>query len=387
MLPFGREKLRCCLAAALCIAAPVYAQPQGRIVGSVADSTSAPLALVTITLTGPSERKAQSGPDGAFAFDALPEGEYRLEASLPGFAPTVQKVGLTAGETSSLVLTLQVRTFEKVVVTAGKSGELDAQALPMAVSVLPGAELERLRVRTVEDLAGLAPSVTFSQNTGFAQLTIRGIGTNAVFAGSDPSSAVYFDGVYVARPAMVLADFMDIERVEVLRGPQGTLYGRNAVGGALNVITKLPTDELEASARASVGDYQTVRAEATAGRRHRPRPRGGERSPSCEASSEGFVRDLDHPDQPLGGEDVMAARGKLRVGLGARGDLLVSADVTHQDPRPLTYAKVLAVKAGIRGRQPARAPATSVPRRSARAATCNTASPPASRCVCRRRRP
>ena len=112
------------------------------------------------------------------------------------------------------------------------------------MSVLPGTELARLGATTVEDLAGLAPSVAFSQNTGFAQLTIRGIGTNAVFAGSDPSSAVYFDGVYLARPAMVLADFMDVERVEALRGPQGTLYGRNAVGGALNVITKAPTDEL-----------------------------------------------------------------------------------------------------------------------------------------------
>ena len=68
---------------------------------------------------------------------------------------------------------------------------------------------------------------------------------------------------------------------------------------------------------------------------------------------QGYVRDLEHPDHPLGGEDVMAARGKLRVGLGARGDLLVSADVTHQDPRPLTYAKVLAVKPGFEVDNPA----------------------------------
>ena len=70
--------------------------------------------------------------------------------------------------------------------------------------------------------------MTFSQNTGWGQLTIRGIGTNAVFAGSDPSSAIYLDGVYLARPAMAFARFLDLERIEVLRGPQGTLYGRNA---------------------------------------------------------------------------------------------------------------------------------------------------------------
>ena len=90
---------------------------------------------------------------------------------------------------------------------------------------------------------------SFSQNTGLAQLTIRGIGSNAVFAGSDPSSAVYLDGVYLARPAMVLADFLDLDRIEVLRGPQGTLYGRNSLGGAINLITRPPTDEFEAAVR------------------------------------------------------------------------------------------------------------------------------------------
>jgi hypothetical protein len=72
--------------------------------------------------------------------------------------------------------------------------------------------------------------VTLSQNIGFGQLTIRGIGTNVVFTGSDPSSAMYLDGVYLARPAMEFVQFLDLERIEVLRGPQGTLYGRNAVG-------------------------------------------------------------------------------------------------------------------------------------------------------------
>ena len=114
----------------------------------------------------------------------------------------------------------------------------------------------------MEHLAGLVPSVTFSQNTGFAQLTIRGIGTNVVFAGSDPSSAVYLDGVYLARPAGLLADFLDLERVEVLRGPQGTLYGRNVVGGAVNVISRLPTDDAETSVRLTAGSPGEVRADA-----------------------------------------------------------------------------------------------------------------------------
>src|SRR6185295_17853313 len=102
------------------------------------------------------------------------------------------------------------------VVTAEKTGEVDAQATPIAVSVLSGDTLARMQAHTVEQLAGYAPGVTFSQNTGLAQLTIRGIGTNAVLTGSDPSSAIYLDGVYLARPAMALADFLEVDRVEVL---------------------------------------------------------------------------------------------------------------------------------------------------------------------------
>ena len=128
-------------------------------------------------------------------------------------------------------LTLSVLLQEQTVVTATKTGEFDVQAIPFAVTALSGADLRRVDAHTVAQVAGLAPSVTFSQNSDFAQVTIRGIGSTVVFAGSDPSSAVYLDGVYLARPAMLLTDFLELERVEVVRGPQGTLYGRNAVGG------------------------------------------------------------------------------------------------------------------------------------------------------------
>jgi iron complex outermembrane receptor protein len=145
---------------------------------------------------------------------------------------------------------------------------------------------------------------------------------------------------------MVLADFMDVERVEALRGPQGTLYGRNAVGGALNVVTQLPSDELQAAARVSVGDYRSLRAEARlAGPLVAEKVAGS--ASVLRGVREGFVRDVDHPDHPLGGEDVTGARGKLRASLGTRGDLVVSGDLTHQDPTPLTYSKALEVKPGF----------------------------------------
>jgi iron complex outermembrane receptor protein len=316
------------------------------------DAVGAPRAAATISVQGATVLTVQSDEGGRFELRNLPDGEYDLIVTLHGFAPEHRRIHVTTGNEVSVVVTLSISVQEQTVVTAARTGERDVQSIPMAISVLSGQDLERVQARTVEHLAGLAPSVTFSQNTGFAQLTIRGIGTNVVFAGSDPSSAVYLDGVYLARPAMQLADMLDLERVEVLRGPQGTLYGRNAVGGAINLVTRPPANELEASARLVVGNFNSLRTEArVAGPIVRDKVFGS--ASFLRGVRDGTVRDLDNPDHPLGGEDVTAARGKVQVIFNPRSDLLVWGDVTHQDPTPLTYAKVLAVKPGFEVANPA----------------------------------
>jgi iron complex outermembrane recepter protein len=340
------------LLACLLMAAPAATQQAGQIRGLVEDITGARLEGVTITLRGTADRVAKTDQEGRFTLQQLPDGEYELTAALDRFVPIVRILRLVNGTTEPVVLTLSVGVFEQVLVTAAKTGERNVQSAPMALSALPAAELQLPQVHSVADLAGRVPAVTFSQNSDFSQLTIRGIGTNVVFAGSDPSSAVYVDGVYLARPVTVVGDFLDLERVEVLRGPQGTLYGRNAVGGAMNVITKNPSNGVEASARFVAGALNTVRAEArVSGPIVHDRVMGS--AAILRGVREGFVRDLDHPDHPLGGEDVTAARGKLRVVLNGSSDLLMSADVTNQDPTPLTYAKVLAVKPGFQVDNPA----------------------------------
>ena len=318
----------------------------GRIAGSVEDPTGGRIANAAVSLAGPVDRTATTDEDGRFAFGDLPDGEYRLRVGPDGFAPTEQRVRLSNGATLSVAFKLVVRIDERIVVTASKTGERELQSTPLAVSVLSGEELRRSESRTVADLTGQSPSLTFSQTTGYGQLTIRGIGTNAVFTGADPSSAVYVDGVYLARPAMVLADFVDLERVEVLRGPQGTLYGRNAVGGALNILTKLPSDTFE---RERADRRRQPGRAAGRGERERADRRGQAAGLGrvLRGVEDGFVRDLEHPGHPLGGVDVLAARGKLQVVWSPRVDLLLSGDVTHQDPTPLTYAKVLAVKPGF----------------------------------------
>ena len=325
---------------------PVWAQQAGRVSGSIRDQTGAALVGVTVTVRGPDAREAHTDGAGVFEVDRLLPGDYELSAALTGFESARRAIRLEPGATLSLSLTLVVAILEETVVTAGRTGEADIQSLPMAISAVSGNELTRLATRTIEQAVALLPSVTFTQNSTFGQLSIRGIGTNLVNAGGDPSSAMYIDGVYLARPAMTFIDFLDLERVEVLRGPQGTLYGRNAVGGALQLVSKVPTNDLEATARLTAGSFGEVRADGrVSGALKRDRLLGS--IAVVRGARDGYVRDLDHPDHPLGGDDLTAARGQMRVMVPRSMDLLVSGDVSDQGGIPLTFNKVLQVKPGF----------------------------------------
>ena len=340
--------MRFSLAACLvlwCAAVSAGAQSMGGVTGSVADQTGAPLPGAQVTIRGVAARTAETGAAGDFAFQGLPAGDYEIAAELSGFERARRDVRVTAGERVTVALTLRVVLMETAIVTAARTGERDVQEVPLAISAVSPAGIERLGAQTIEHTPSLAPSVTFSQNTGWGQLTIRGIGANLLFAGSDPSSAMYLDGVYLARPAMVFAQFLDLDRIEVLRGPQGTLYGRNAVGGAVNLIPRPPTNDLQAAARLTAGNFGELRADARlSGPLKRDRVMGA--VAFARGVRDGFVRDLEHPDHPLGSDDVTAARGQLQVVFDRRTNLLLSSDVDHQGGVPLTYNKVLAAKPG-----------------------------------------
>ncbi len=326
--------------------AGALAQDSGEVAGSVYDQTGAALSGAALTLRGAASREAQSGPSGDFAFRNLAAGDYEVTAHMAGFEAARRTVHVQAGQRLAVSLTLRVAFVEEALVTAAKSGERDVHSVPMAVTAVSNAELARLGTETLSGATALAPSVTLSQNNAFGQLTIRGIGTNAVNAGSDPSSALYLDGVYLGRPGMAFVQLLDLDRIEVMRGPQGTLYGRNAVGGAVNLVTRQPTNELQASSTLTGGNFAKRRVEARlSGPIARDRVMGA--AAFVRGLEDGYVRDLQHPDQPLGGDDVMAARGQLRVVFDRRTSLLLSSDADHQDARPLTFNKVLAVKPGF----------------------------------------
>ncbi len=156
-----------------------------------------------------------------------------------------------------------------VTVTARRRVE-DAQRVPASLSVVDGVLLDRSYTVNTNQLQQLVPSLTYSsanpRNTAF---TIRGLGSSVVAVsqsndGLEPGVGFYVDQVYHARPATAAFDFTDIDRIEVLRGPQGTLFGKNTTAGAINVTTRAPSFTPEASAEISVGSFRFLQAKASA---------------------------------------------------------------------------------------------------------------------------
>lgn len=151
--------------------------------------------------------------------------------------------------------------LEEVVVTAQRRSE-NLQDIALAITALSSEELANSQVVAIDDLTGEVPNFRVSSNQGTAYVFLRGVGNNVLNVGGDGSVAVHQDGVFIASPRAQLGAYFDLNRIEVVRGPQGDLYGRNATGGSINIITNKPTDDLSFTSRASLGNYGLVNAEA-----------------------------------------------------------------------------------------------------------------------------
>ena len=148
--------------------------------------------------------------------------------------------------------------LEEVLVTARKREE-NLQNTPVAVSAFTAQDLQFRQVSATDQLADITPNLTFdmaspsSGSSSAAQIFIRGIGQTDFTPVTDPGVGLYIDGIYMARSVGNVLDFLDVERIEILRGPQGTLFGRNTIGGAITVYSKRPTDEPEGSLQVKFG--------------------------------------------------------------------------------------------------------------------------------------
>ncbi len=219
--------------------------------------------------------------------------------------------------------------LEEIVVTATKTGERALQDVPAAITAFAPEQLQDRGIENLADLPGAAPNLNIGRFSNRVALTIRGIGSSNIFIGADPSSTVHIDGVYIARTNMVLTDFVDLERVEILRGPQGTLYGRNAVGGTINIVTSKPEEELRLAGSLEYGSFDRVRATASVS------------GPVIEdtlamsiaglfSTRDGYVENLSVERPDLSDEDIRAIRGALRYTPTDRFTFDLALDATRQ---------------------------------------------------------
>ncbi len=154
---------------------------------------------------------------------------------------------------------------EPIIVTATLRA-MDVQDIPLAVTAVAPEALERQGINDIKNLASISPSINIQSSqteTQGTSIKVRGVGTTGNNTGLESSVGVFIDGVYQSRPGVALGDLVDLERLEILRGPQGTLFGRNTSAGALNVSTKRPSlSEVEGFANASYGNYNFMNLQA-----------------------------------------------------------------------------------------------------------------------------
>ncbi|RZL33573.1 MAG: TonB-dependent receptor, partial [Rubrivivax sp.] len=174
-------------------------------------------------------------------------------AALPAVAQTTSATEPAATATT---------TLEAVKVTARKREE-SLQDVPVAVTALTAEQLDKLAIKDLGDLQGQVPNLTIyaarGSNTTLTTF-IRGVGQADPLWGVDPGVGIYFDDVYIARPQGALLDVFDVGRIEVLRGPQGTLYGKNTTAGAINITTNQPTFDFEGAAELTAGNLNYKQA-------------------------------------------------------------------------------------------------------------------------------
>jgi iron complex outermembrane receptor protein len=221
--------------------------------------------------------------------------------------------------------------LESVEVTALKTRNR-LQDVPASVTALTADDLARAGLVNSADLQERVPGLSLSSGGRETNLAIRGVSNNVRSIGADPSNAVHLDGVYLPRSSMALTELFDLQRVEVLKGPEGTLYGRNATGGAINVVTRKPNANPSAEGFVGSGSLGLRRTQLAVG--------GGAEDVSgrlavAYTKDDGYTRNLS-TGTGLDSNDFKAFRGQLRMALGGKSDITLLAQAS-EDKGTLGY--------------------------------------------------
>jgi iron complex outermembrane receptor protein len=234
----------------------IGANGQGRLMGLVTDRDSRPIAGVSVHVLN-TEITVMTDTAGNFVLRHLAAGRYVVELSAVGYT-TLVKTLAPGSEPVRFQLTSSLMQLDAVTVTADKKEEL-LQNVPVSVTAISAKQVDELRLWDIKDITAIVPNL-YSGNSGDGRnvTSIRGITTTSY----DPAVATYIDGVNQFSLDTYIPELLDIERIEVLRGPQGTLFGRNAMGGVINIITKQPTNATRGFAEVDFGNYGQERYSA-----------------------------------------------------------------------------------------------------------------------------
>lgn len=217
--------------------------------------------------------------------------------------------------------------IEDIIVTARRREE-SLQSAPVTVTAFAGDQLEERGITDFSRLAQATPGINFDAFPKAAPRPFfRGVGSSNQGAGGDPSSVAFLDGVYLGRAAMLGIDFYDMDRVEVLKGPQGTLWGKNVVAGSVNFVTAKPVDYAAANAQLTFGEYGQMNGNLML---NAPVTNGiAARLTLGAITNEGFRKAFD--GRALDDENKLSARLHVRADLGPDTWLLVTGDIAKQD--------------------------------------------------------
>lgn len=222
--------------------------------GTINSDKGDKLPGVSVVIKG-TTKGTTTDKDGNYSIDAR-KGQS-LIFSFVGYE--LQEVAINDQKTIDISLKEATETLEEVVVTA-ENRSVSAQRVPITMDLVSGKTIQKQGISDLLQLQAIAPSLNIIQNTIFNQINVRGVGSNNGAAElSDQAVTVGIDGEYLNRPLALNTAMFDLDRVEVLKGPQGTLYGRNATAGAVNIIAKKPTQNREVDLSASYGNYNSLK--------------------------------------------------------------------------------------------------------------------------------
>lgn len=236
---------------------------QTNITGKVFDTNNAnPLPGATVAIQGTSTGTITS-TDGSFVLEVSVPLPFTLSISFLGY--TTQEVELLDAQPLTIYLQKTSESINEVTVSARRRDE-SVQETPIAISVVGANEINNSVSFNVNRVKELVPSVQlYSSNPRNTTLNIRGLGSTFGLTndGIDPGVGFYVDGVYYARPAATMLDFIDIQQIEVLRGPQGSLFGKNTTAGAFNITSKKPTFTPTGTFEMSFGNYGFIQTKGS----------------------------------------------------------------------------------------------------------------------------